>query len=224
MTNVHAFAFNPFSENTYLVYDDSQECLIIDPGCYTASERQQLHDFIAQQQLKPVRLINTHCHIDHVLGNRYVAETYGLELEIHQGELPVLETVPMVAQMYGIPNIQQSPDPNPERYLQEGDFITFGNSQLKILLTPGHSPASVSFYCEASKFVIGGDVLFQGSIGRTDLPGGNHSTLMESIEREFMSLPDDTVVYAGHGPATTVGKERQSNPFILEYNTYKKNQ
>lgn len=223
MTNVQAFAFNPFSENTYLVYDESRECLIIDPGCYTPSERQQLHDFIAAQQLKPVRLINTHCHIDHVLGNRYVAETYGLELEIHQGELPVLESVPMVAQMYGIPNIQQSPDPNPERYLQEGDFITFGNSQLKILLTPGHSPASVSFYCEASKFVIGGDVLFRGSIGRTDLPGGNHSTLMESIERELMSLPDDTIVYAGHGPTTTVGEERQSNPFILEYNAYKKN-
>lgn len=217
MTQVHTFTFNPFSENTYLVYDDSLECLIIDPGCYTPEERQQLSDFIDKNNLKPVRLLNTHCHIDHVFGNRYVAEQYGLELEIHEGELPVLESVAAVAQMYGIPNVQQSPDPNPDHYLQEGTTISFGNSELKILLTPGHSPASVSFYCEQSNFVLGGDVLFQGSIGRTDLPGGNYQTLMQSIDRELMSLPDETIVYSGHGPATTVGAERQSNPFILEY-------
>lgn len=218
MTRVHTFVFNPFSENTYLVYDESKECLIIDPGCYTAAERQQLSDFIAQHNLKPVRLINTHCHIDHVLGNRYVAEAYGLDLEIHEGELPVLESVAMVAQMYNIPNVQQSPDPNPDRYLKEGKRITFGNSELSILLTPGHSPASVSFYCAAANFVLGGDVLFQNSIGRTDLPGGDYQTLMQSIEREFMSLPNETTVYSGHGPATTIGAERRRNPFILEYN------
>lgn len=217
MTQVHTFVFNPFSENTYLVYDDSLECLIIDPGCYTPAERQQLSAFIRENNLKPVRLLNTHCHIDHVFGNRYVAEQYGLELEIHKGELPVLEAVATVAQMYGIPNVQQSPDPNPDLYLQEGTSLTFGNSELKILLTPGHSPASVSFYCEKSNFVLGGDVLFKGSIGRTDLPGGNYQTLMQSIDRELMSLADETIVYSGHGPATTVGAERQSNPFILEY-------
>lgn len=221
MTHVHTFAFNPFSENTYVVYDDSQECIIIDPGCYTDSEREQLSNFISQHQLTPVRLINTHCHIDHVFGNRYVAEKYGLDLEIHEGELPVLAAVATVAQMYGIPNVQQSPDPNPAHYLQEGMTIDFGNSTLKILLTPGHSPASVSFYCAASNFVLGGDVLFQGSIGRTDLPGGDYNTLMQSIEREFMALPDATVVYSGHGAPTTVGAERQSNPFILEYNKNK---
>jgi glyoxylase-like metal-dependent hydrolase (beta-lactamase superfamily II) len=218
MTRVHTFVFNPFSENTYLVYDDSLECIVVDPGCYTAAERQRLKDFITQQQLRPVRLLNTHCHIDHVFGNRFIAETYGLELEIHEGELPVLEAVPTVAQMYQIPNVQQSPDPDPARYLQEGATITFGNSELKILLTPGHSPASVSFYCASANFVLGGDVLFQGSIGRTDLPGGDYQTLMQSIEREFMSLPDDTVVYSGHGAATSIGAERRSNPFILEYN------
>lgn len=220
MTNVHTFTFNPFSENTYLVYDESLECLIIDPGCYTAEERQQLSNFIRDKQLKPVRLINTHCHIDHVFGNRYVAEQYGLELEIHEGELPVLEAVATVAQMYGIPNVQQSPDPSPERYLQEGSLIEFGSSKLKILLTPGHSPASVSFYCAASSFVLGGDVLFQGSIGRTDLPGGDYNTLMQSIDRELMSLPDETIVYSGHGSTTTIGAERQRNPFILEYNKH----
>lgn len=221
MTSVHTFVFNPFSENTYLVYDESLECLIIDPGCYTAAERQQLSDFIAQKQLKPVRLINTHCHIDHVFGNRYVADTYGLELEIHEGEIPVLEAVPVVAQMYGIPNIQQSPDPSPAHFLREGEQITFGNSKLDILLTPGHSPASLSFYCASANFVLGGDVLFQGSIGRTDLPGGDYKTLMQSIEDSFMSLPDQTTVYSGHGAATTVGAERKSNPFILEYNQNK---
>lgn len=217
MAQVHFFAFSPFSENTYIIYDETKECIIIDPGCYTELERKTLSKFIQKHDLTPVRLINTHCHLDHVFGNRYVAETYKLALEIHEGELPVLESVPVVSQMYGIPNVQQSPDPDPDKFINEGDVITFGNTALNVLFTPGHSPASVSFYCKEDNFIIGGDVLFQSSIGRTDLPGGNLNTLMKSIFEHFLTLPDETIVYSGHGNPTTVGAERKGNPFILEH-------
>lgn len=217
MTKVHYFVFSPFSENTYVLYDETKDCVVIDPGCYTVAERKELSDFITNNNLNVVRLINTHCHIDHVFGNRYVAETYKMPLEIHEGEIPVLNSLAMTAQMYGIPNVQQSPDPDPSKFIKEGAVIKFGNSSLKVLFTPGHSPASVSFYCEKAAFVIGGDVLFQGSIGRTDLPGGNYDTLMQSIFDNFLTLPDNTVVYSGHGNPTTVGAERKSNPFVLEY-------
>lgn len=217
MAQVHFFTFSPFAENTYIIYDETKECIIIDPGCYTPEERQTLSDFIYKNELTPVRLINTHCHLDHVFGNHYVAKTYQLALEIHQGELPVLESVPAIAQMYGIPNIQQSPDPDPEKFIQEGDIIEFGQTSLTTLFTPGHSPASVSFYCAQDGFVIGGDVLFQGSIGRTDLPGGNYDTLMQSIKDKFLTLPDQTIVYSGHGNPTSIGVERTRNPFVLEY-------
>lgn len=218
MTTVYSFVFSPFSENTYILYDETKECIIIDPGCYSVTERKLLSNFITNNQLKPVRLINTHCHIDHVFGNRYVAETYHLPLEIHEGEIPVLESVAMVAQMYGIPNVQQSPDPDPEKFIKEGDIIKFGNTELEVLFTPGHSPASVSFYCKKEAFLIAGDVLFQGSIGRTDLPGGDYDTLMQSIFNKFLTLPNETVVYSGHGNPTSIGAERKTNGFILDYN------
>jgi len=217
MTQVHYFTFSPFAENTYIIYDDTKECIIVDPGCYTPAERDELSQFISDNALTPVRLINTHCHLDHVFGNRYVADTYQLPLEIHEGELPVLNSFPMTVQMYGIPATQQSPDPDPNKFIKEGDTIRFGNTELEVRFTPGHSPASVSFYCANSNFIIGGDVLFQGSIGRTDLPGGDMDTLMQSIKREFLSLPDNVVVYSGHGNPTTIGQERKTNPFILQY-------
>lgn len=212
MSVVASFAFNPFQENTYVIYDDSKECIIIDPGCYTAPERQQLLDFIENGGLKPVRLLNTHCHLDHVFGNQLMADTYNLKLEIHEGELPVLDAMPQVAEMYGIPNVTNSPAPG--GFLKPGDSISFGNTELKILFTPGHSPASVSFYNATEKYVIAGDVLFQGSIGRTDLPGGDFATLIQSIKQELLSLSDDVLVYSGHGPETTIGAERATNPFL----------
>ncbi len=215
MAIVHSFTFSPFAENTYIIYDDTKECVIIDPGCYTEEERAGLSKFIADKQLKPVRLLNTHCHIDHVFGNRYVSSTYNLGLEIHRGEIPVLESMPVVAQMYGIPNIQQSPDPT--GFLEEGDIVKFGNTELSIFFSPGHSPASICFYSKKDGFVIGGDVLFQGSIGRTDLPGGDYPTLMKNIKEKFMTLPPETIVYSGHGPSTTIGQERRMNPFVIEY-------
>ncbi len=204
--------FNPFQENTYIIYDETGECLIIDPGCYEPHERIELNNFITENKLKPLRLLNTHCHIDHIYGNHYVAATWGLLPEIHRGELPVLEAAPSVSMFYGLP--AGEPSPAPGKFIEEGDIITFGNTQLEVLLTPGHSPASLSFFCKADKFLIGGDVLFKEGIGRTDLPGGNFDTLVNSIKSKLFPLGDDVTVYPGHGPSTTIGYERVFNPFL----------
>lgn len=212
MAHVAELTFNPFQENTYIVYDDTKECIIFDPGCWNASEKQQLSTFIESAGLKPVRLINTHCHLDHIFGNKYVSETYNLPLEIHSGELPVLEQAPLAAQLYGIPFPE--PSPMPESFIEEGDIIEFGTTKLEVLFTPGHSPASISFYCRESEFVIAGDVLFYGSIGRTDLPGGDYNTLIQSIKTKLLVLEDEVRVYSGHGPSTKIGYERKNNPFL----------
>ncbi|MBT8189831.1 MAG: MBL fold metallo-hydrolase [Bacteroidia bacterium] len=209
---IKTFTFNDFQENTFILYDDTKECIIVDPGCNAPTERNALIRFIEENELKPVRLVNTHCHIDHVLGNAFVAKTYDLKLESHQGEKIVLDNMVMMANMYGIP-YDRSPDI--EVFPDEGQELTFGKTRLKILYTPGHSPASISFFHEASKQLIAGDVLFQRSIGRTDLPGGDFNTLINSIKSKYYPLGDDVVVYPGHGPTTTVGEERRMNPFLV---------
>jgi len=209
---VHTLTFNPFSENTYIVTDETGDCIIFDPGCYTKSEKQELKDFIGKNGLRPVRLINTHCHLDHVFGNKFVVDTWGLALEIHRGELPVLERFPEVCNMYGIPDFDPSPMPN--RFISDGDCIEFGHSSLNVLLTPGHSPASLSFYNEKEGYVIAGDVLFHESIGRTDLPGGDLDTLLASIRERMFALPGPTIVYSGHGDTTTIRHEQEYNPFL----------
>lgn len=210
--SVAVFTFNPFQENTYVVYDETKKCAIFDPGCFEQREKKELKAFIEDNGLEPVRLINTHCHIDHVFGNHFVSSTWGLDLEIHNGELPVLEAVPIISQLYGIP--PGDPSPKPRKFIVEGEEITFGNTTLKALFTPGHSPASLSFYCHDSGFVIAGDVLFRESIGRTDLPGGDFDTLLNSIRTQLLTLDDEVVVYPGHGPATTIGHEKKFNPFL----------
>ncbi len=212
MTLVASFTFNPFQENTYVLYDDTKECAIFDPGCYTEAEKTQLTDFIEEKGLKPVKLINTHCHLDHIFGNRFIAEKYGLGLEIHKGELPVLQAAPQVSMMYGVPFPEVSPEPT--SFIAEGDIISFGNTKLEVLLTPGHSPASISFFCREDQFVIAGDVLFYQGIGRTDLPGGNFSTLIASINEQLFPLGDEVTVYSGHGQSTSIGYERKNNPFL----------
>ncbi|RMG81380.1 MAG: MBL fold metallo-hydrolase, partial [Bacteroidetes bacterium] len=211
MSSVVSFTFNAFQENTYLIYDDTKACVIIDPGCFDASEKDELVRFIEQNDLRPVRLLNTHCHIDHIFGNRFVSEKYKLPLEIHRGELPVLNEGPRVCMMYGLP--YPEPSPAPGKFIEAGDTIEFGNTRLEVLFTPGHSPASISFFCEKDRYVIAGDVLFYGSIGRTDLPGGDLPTLINSIKTQYYPLGDDVRVYPGHGPATTIGFERANNPF-----------
>ncbi|MGB1242540.1 MAG: MBL fold metallo-hydrolase [Chitinophagales bacterium] len=211
MIQVLKFTFNPFQENTYLIYDETNECVVFDPGCQTSKEKQTLTDVIADLNLKPVILVNTHCHIDHVFGNKFMMETYGLELAIHKGELPVLQSVEMVGRMYNIP---VEPSPMPSVFLEEGDELKFGNSSLQIFLTPGHSPASLSFYSAADQFVIAGDVLFREGIGRTDLPGGDFTTLIKSIKTKLFTLEDGVKIYSGHGPETTIGHEKANNVFL----------
>ena len=205
------FTFNPFSENTYVLYDETKDCVIIDPGCSTEEEQEQLTGFISQQSLVPVHLVNTHCHIDHVLGNKFVSDLYGLSLTSHTGEQVVLDAQPMVSQMYGISYLRS---PDIKIFLDQDDVLTFGNTTLKVLFTPGHSPASISLYNHETLQLIAGDVLFDGSIGRTDLPGGDFKTLINSIKTQFLVLDDKVVVYSGHGEITTIGKERRSNPFL----------
>ncbi len=212
MAEVLSLTFSPFQENTYVVYDDTGECIIFDPGCFDDREKAILRQQISERNLEPVRLINTHCHLDHVFGNRFVADTYELTLEIHQLELPVLQAVPQVCQMYGLPVPDESPMPGV--FLKEGEVVEFGKTRLEMLFTPGHSPGSLSFYCREDGFVIAGDVLFQGSIGRTDLPGGDYDTLIRSVKEQLLPLGDDVTVFSGHGPATNIGVERQTNPFL----------
>jgi hydroxyacylglutathione hydrolase len=212
MTQVQVFEMNPFQENTYVVYDASGDCIIVDPGCYFPEEREALKTFIQDQRLRPVRLINTHCHLDHVFGNAFVARQWNLALEIHRGELPVLDRLMDVSRQYGIPGVEKSPAPG--RFIEPGTDLVFGQTRLQTLFTPGHSPASISFYCAESGFVLAGDVLFYESIGRTDLPGGDFDTLISSIRTQLFTLPGETLVYPGHGPATTVRHEMEYNPFL----------
>ena len=212
MSQVVSLTYSPFAENTYLIYDETRECLIIDPGCYTREEEKHLVHTVELHGLKPVRLLNTHGHIDHVFGNRFVLDTWQLEAEIHQGEQVLLDNVAQIAQMYGIP--MRNTVPKPGRYLEEGEEIRFGNTVLTCILAPGHSPAHLCFYCAADHYLIGGDVLFQGSIGRTDLPLGNHEQLLDSIRNKIYTLPDNTTVYSGHGSETTIGWEAKTNPFV----------
>lgn len=214
MWHVKAFTFNPVQENSYILYNDQQKCVIIDPGCYFPEERQALKDFIDKSGLEPHWLLNTHCHLDHVFGNKFVAETWGLTLHIHPEEKKVLEFAPTSGEMW------QLPFENYEGelvFLREGGTISIGEDQLSILFTPGHSPGSLSFYAEKEGFVIGGDVLFNGSVGRTDLPGGSFTTLFQSIQTRFFTLPDETKVYSGHGPETTIGFEKMNNPYVKLY-------
>ena len=211
MIHVASFTFNPFQENTYVLYDETKECIIIDPGCYTENERKQLKAFIKNEGLKPVRLINTHCHLDHICGNAFIAKEYNLELEAHEGEKVVLDSSVAHGQMYGF---VFEPSPAIGSYLKEGEKVRFGNSSLDILYTPGHSPASITFYSKEDGFVIAGDVLFFMGIGRTDLPGGDHQTLLKSIREQLFTLPEETLVYNGHGQKTKIGFEKVNNPFL----------
>jgi hydroxyacylglutathione hydrolase len=211
MIRIQSFVCSPYQENTYLLYDETGECVIIDPGMYNGAEQNAVASFIAEEGLKPVLLLNTHCHIDHVFGNKFVFDNYGLLPMCHEGELPLLTAVPSYAPQMGM---QYEVSPLPEKYLEEKGTITFGNSILEIIFAPGHSPAHLCFYSGKENFLIGGDVLFYGSIGRTDLPGGDFDTLIASIKNNLFSLPDDCKVYPGHGPATSIGFERLNNPFL----------
>lgn len=211
MLKVHSFIFNPYQENTYLVYDRQGDCIIIDPGMSNYREEEELKAFIDNNSLNPVALYNTHCHVDHVLGNNYIYQQYGLKSLFHEGEMSTLVAVTTYAPQMGF-NYTQAPIG--EIFLKENDKISIGGYNLDIIFAPGHSPAHLCFYSEENKFLIAGDVLFRNSIGRTDLPGGNHQLLLNNIQKYIYTLPDDTIVYPGHGPSTTIGHEKNNNPFV----------
>lgn len=211
MLHVKVFALNPVQENTYIVYNNNGKAIIIDPGCYSNAEQEMLKRFLEQNSLTPVQLLNTHCHLDHVFGNKWVYETFGLELHIHPNEELVLQYAPTSGLKWGLPFENYN---GPLYFLHEGNSVFLDEDEFKILLTPGHSPGSICFYNAQQNFVIGGDVLFYESIGRTDLPGGSHETLLNSIQQKLFVLPDETIVYNGHGRSTTIGHEKKYNPFL----------
>lgn len=214
MLAVKTFTFNPVQENTYLLYNDKLECCIIDPGCYFPQECELLQAAIQKDGLKPVILLNTHCHFDHIFGNKFVFDTWGLVPHLHRDEQEVLDRAGMAAQKWQL-NFENYT--GEVKYLAEGDTVSIGSETLEVLFTPGHSPGSISFHHPAGGFIVGGDVLFDGSIGRTDLPGGDYETLVQSIQRKFFTLPDETRVYSGHGGVTTIGFEKMNNPFVKLY-------
>ncbi len=213
MIQIRSFTFNPFQENTYVLSDESKECVIIDPGCYTEAEKHELEKYISDNGFTPVKLLLTHAHIDHVLGNNFLCGKYNLKIEMNVIEKDLLKSAELYGEMWGI---KVEPSPAPEVFLEEGDVVKFGNSELRIIFTPGHSPGSICFYNEEQKIIIAGDVLFHGSIGRTDLPGGNHDELIKSIHEKVFPLGNEYIVYPGHGPSTTIAHEKKSNPFVGE--------
>ena len=212
MVKVKKFVFNPFMENTYILFDETKECVIIDPGCYSEQEEKMIEDFIQENELKPVKLLHTHSHLDHVFGSGYLAEKYDLDLWIHKDDENTLKAFELTAGMYGIPF--RSTPPDEYHFYDLNNGIGFGNTHLEIRFVPGHAPGHVVFISNDANFVINGDCLFDGSIGRTDLPGGDHETLIISIHEQLFSLKDEYVVYCGHGDETTIGKEKMTNPFL----------
>lgn len=210
MIQIETFTFNPFSENTYLVYDETAEGVVIDPGCYDKAEKDKLSQFIERKNITIKYLLNTHCHIDHVLGNNFVKEKYQVPLLLHKKDEPVLRSVKAYAPSYGFNMYQET---LPDKYLDEGDTVSFGKITFDVLFLPGHAPGHIGFYHKESGSLFSGDVLFEQSIGRTDLPGGDFNTLIKSIHQKIFTLPDHVVVYPGHGNPTTVKEEKISNPF-----------
>jgi len=211
MLYLKTFTFNAFQENTYLVYDDKGEAIIFDPGNSNNTENSLVKNFIEEKKLCLSRLILTHAHLDHVLGNRFISDNYGLLPEVNENDLFLIEGMMQTANMYGVPAEES---PMPEKFIHEGDKIKLGEYTFDCLHTPGHSPGSICFYNAQNKFAIVGDVLFYGSIGRTDLPRGNHEDLLNSIREKLFILPDDVKIYSGHGPSTTIGFEKNNNPFF----------
>lgn len=211
MIQIKKFTFNPFQENSYLLINERNECIVVDPGCFSGEEERELSSYIETNKLTPTKLVNTHFHIDHVLGNDFVAKQYNLEVTAYKSKIDMVEMAKRSAELYNIPYKES---PKPSKFLNEGDVIKFGKSELQVIFVPGHAPDHIVLVCEEEDLMIGGDVLFKGSIGRTDLPGGNHQDLIQNIERKVFTLKETIVVYSGHGTETTIGEEKRNNPFF----------
>ncbi len=211
MLTVEAFTFNPFSENSYVIINNKKQCWFVDPGMCDAEENKAMNAFIIENQLSPQGVINTHAHIDHILGVQALKDKYKITFGLHKTELPVLSMAQASAAMFGVSLTEV---PVPDWFIKEGQPLKLGDDTLEVFYTPGHSPGSISFYYPEGNWVLAGDVLFQGSIGRTDLPGGDFNTLIKSIRTHLFTLPDNTIVLSGHGDATTIGDEKRYNPFL----------
>jgi len=205
------FTFNPFSENTYVIADSAGNAIIIDPGMTDASEDSILFEYIEEENLTPRLILNTHCHLDHILGNSAVAEHYSIDMRCHALELPVIERASATSLMFGIP---YRPTVLPSKTIEESEVIVVGEITFEVLFVPGHAPGHLAFVCREEKVVFSGDVLFKGSVGRVDLPGCNAEHLVHSIQTKMYGLPDDYVVYSGHGPQTYIGDEKRDNFFV----------
>lgn len=212
--NIKTFEFNPLGVNTYVLSDESNECVVIDPAPFYPDEKELLLSYLLDYGFKVRHLLNTHLHFDHIFGINMLASQFGLTVQCHPDDLFLLEDIPGQMEVFGLKNGNVDFRPEQMDYLYEGDVITFGDQSLKVFHTPGHSPGSVVFYHEAEGCVFGGDLLFYSGVGRTDLPGGSYDDLISSIATKMFTLPNSTVVYSGHGPATTIGFEKKNNPFV----------
>jgi len=209
---IKTFTFNPFQENTYLIYDENGEAAVIDAGCYNETEKQLIKNYLVDNNLVLKKVLNTHLHIDHQFGNKFLFETYGLKPEASKEDEFLLENITEQLRMFGLPageGVQ-----NIGSYIEDNQVIKVGNITLKAIHVPGHSPGSMCLYAEKDGVLFAGDVLFRGSIGRTDLPKGDYATLINAITERLLPLPNETVVYSGHGPTTTIGSEKQQNPYL----------
>ncbi len=211
MIKIEKFVVNPLGENSFVVSDETGECIFVDPGFYYEEEYQEIKNYISENKLNPVKITNTHCHFDHLMGVEFIRNEFNIPFYAHADDSFWVEKAIDQGKMFGF---AMTPVKQPDSYLVENEYVTFGNSKLKIIHVPGHSPGHVVFYSETDKKLIAGDVLFYGSIGRTDLPGGDFETLINSIINKLFTLPDDTQVYSGHGPETTLGFEKKTNPFL----------
>ncbi|QFG53848.1 MBL fold metallo-hydrolase [Chryseobacterium sp.] len=211
MLHIKSFVFNPFSENTYIIYNNERRAFIVDPGNFSDAETQQLQNFIGENGLTVQNILLTHAHIDHVLGLQWAHDTYKVPVKLHEIEKEILDRNPMDANRFGF---FFKPFSGELKFLKEKEMISLGEDQLEVFHVPGHSPGSVAYYSKESGLTLSGDVLFEGSIGRTDLYKGNHEQLIASVSEKLFTLPDDTKVYSGHGNPTTIGFEKQYNPFF----------
>ncbi len=211
MIQIHYFTFSPIQENTYILWDETKEAVIIDPGCLAQYEKEELADFIEDNQLSVKYLLQTHAHLDHVFGSAFVKRKFGVQMYMHKNEVPILADVENRCKLWGIKGYEPV---EADVFIDETSIISFGNSTLEVRFVPGHAPGHLAFVNHQQKFIIGGDVLFRGSVGRTDFPYCNHQDLINSIHQQFLILDDEYKVYAGHGPATSIGQERNTNPFF----------
>jgi hydroxyacylglutathione hydrolase len=213
MITVKTFVFNPFQVNMYLLFDETKECIIVDAACMGDAEEKTVARFFSSNDLRPVQLLSTHPHIDHVAGNDFICRNYNIPLTVHKDGLSILRGVKGYAAAFGFEDVEYV---EPKNFMDDGDVIKFGNSALKVLYTPGHADGSICLYSPEDDIVLVGDVLFNEGIGRSDLPTGNYDKLIASIRTKLFTLPDDTFVYPGHGPETTIGHEKKNNPFLME--------